>query len=313
MVNGHTVAYPNAAINAFTRGAGNSTHLLCVQSIVVDPKNRLWLLDAGDYLFGPALPGGPKLVGVNLATNKVFKIIHFPKNVAYSTTYLNDVRFDLSRGKGGYAYITDSALHGPRAIIVVDLATGESWRRLNLDPSTNPEPDFTPVVNGQPLLNRPKNSPPTHVSFGSDGIAISADGNTLYYCPLASRELYSVDLAVARDRKVSDADVKKTVKDLGVKVMSDGLESDAEGRIYCTDVEHHRIMVGKPGGPYQVLTVSPNATDWPDTMSLATNGYLYWNANQLELQGSYHYGRDLRQPPYTMYRIKTDARPILLK
>ena len=77
VVNGHTVAYPDASINAFNREADSSTHLLCVQSIVVDPKNRLWLLDAGDYLFGPALPGGPKLVGVDLATNKVIKIIHF--------------------------------------------------------------------------------------------------------------------------------------------------------------------------------------------------------------------------------------------
>jgi sugar lactone lactonase YvrE len=64
------------------------------------------------------------------------KKILFPQNIALPTTYLNDVRFDLRRGKEGIAYITDSAQNGPNGIIVVDLASGESWRRLNDHPST---------------------------------------------------------------------------------------------------------------------------------------------------------------------------------
>jgi hypothetical protein len=44
---------------------------------------------------------------------------------------LNDVRFDLRRGTEGVAFITDSAQKGANGIIVVDLGTGESWRRLN--------------------------------------------------------------------------------------------------------------------------------------------------------------------------------------
>jgi hypothetical protein len=36
---------------------------------------------------------------------------------------------------------------------------------------------------------------------------------------------------------------------------------------------------------------------WPDTLSLATNGYLYITANQLHSQGRFHNGEDLRRKP----------------
>ena len=54
------------------------------------------------------------------------------------------------------AYITDSSFVGDNGLIAVDLASGRSWRRLDQHPSTLPEPNFIPIVEGQPLLNRPK-------------------------------------------------------------------------------------------------------------------------------------------------------------
>ncbi len=53
------------------------------------------------------------------------------------------------------AYITDSSLKGPNGLIIVDLATGQSRRRLSDHPSTKPDPQFLPIVEGRPLMNRP--------------------------------------------------------------------------------------------------------------------------------------------------------------
>ena len=64
----------------------------------------------------------------------------FPPEVTMLDAYLNDIRFDLRRGKEGMAFITDSSEKGPNGIVVVDLATGKSWRRLNNHPSTRPSP-----------------------------------------------------------------------------------------------------------------------------------------------------------------------------
>src|SRR5215210_824134 len=78
---GETVAYPDESINQ-TNPADQAAALVSVQSVVVDPVDRLWILDTGSPLFQPTKYGGPKLVCVDLETNQVLKKILFPQNVA---------------------------------------------------------------------------------------------------------------------------------------------------------------------------------------------------------------------------------------
>lgn len=305
---GKTVPFPNADIDHFSDSDNPADKLVSVQSVVVDPSGeRLWILDTGSVQFGPVKPGGPKLIAVDLKTNSVVKKIEFPSDVALPTTYLNDVRFDMHRGAGGMAFITDSSSSGSNGVIVVDLASGKSWRRLNDHPSTKPDPSFVPVVEGEILQIRLPGQPPMKFGVGSDGIAISPDGKTLYYCPLTSRHLYSVSVDALANRDLSDSEVAATVRDLGEKGGgSDGLESDAQGRIYLTDYEHDAIRRWSSGGGFETLALDPRIL-WPDTLSLASDGYLYFTANQIERQGTFHDGKDLRQKPYVLFRLKVDG------
>ncbi len=317
--NGKAVAYPDETVNQTDTddlAADAAAALVSVQSVVVDPADRLWILDTGSPMFQTTKYGGPKLVCVDLEMNQIIKKILFPQNVALPTTYLNDVRFDLRRGKEGIAYITDSAQNGPNGIIVVDLASGESWRRLNDHPSTKAEDvrTFLPIVEGQLFLVKQQENGFTKLAanMGSDGIAISATGERLYYCPLASRKLYSVSTEALSDRSLDDQYVSRTVKDEGDKGgASDGLESDAEGRIYVTNYEHNAIMRRNPNGEWETIVYDSRLL-WPDTLSLASDGYLYVTANQLHRQARFHNGRDMRRKPYTLFRIKVNAKPVLL-
>lgn len=312
LVRGELVPYPNAAMNRLSE-AEAATTLVSVQSVVVDPADRLWILDSGNINWGPNLPGGPKLVGVDLRDDRVFRTIHFTPEAALATTYLNDVRFDLRRGPEGTAFITDSSRHGQNGIIVVDLATGSSMRRLQGHPSTCPDPGLAPIVEGgQALLVRRARREASRPTVGSDGIALSADGETLYYRPLISHHLYGVSARALADAKTSDADVASTVKDLGdVGFASDGLEADAEGRLYLTDYEHQAVRVARPGEVPQLLVADPRLI-WPDTLSLATSGDLYLTVNQLDRQPDFQGGQDLRRPPYALFRVRVDAHPVLL-
>jgi sugar lactone lactonase YvrE len=189
---GKAVAYPDQAINTFDPVHPGTT-LISVQSVVVDPLDRLWMLDRLWILdtaapgFAEPKDGGAKLVAVDLATEKVVRTIVLPPSVILKTTYVNDVRFDLRQGKAGVAYITDSSIAGPGGIIVVDLASGNAWRKLTGHVSTAPDPTFVPVVEGERLAVRETGKPPAPFNVASDGIALSADGATLYYCPLSSR------------------------------------------------------------------------------------------------------------------------------
>ncbi|MFI7609377.1 L-dopachrome tautomerase-related protein [Micromonospora sp. NPDC049366] len=311
---GAEVPFPDQAWNN-PSGDDDAQALVSVQSIVVDPADRLWILDTGSPMFQPTKPGGPKLVRVDLDTDTVAQVITFPADVALPSSYLNDVRFDLRRGEAGIAYITDSSASGPNAIIVVDLASGTSWRRLHDHPSTKAEPlhTFRPVVEGRPFLQRPPDGDPEPVSMGSDGIAINADGTRLFYCALTSRRLYSVATDALVDRGVGDAEVASSVIDEGDKSSgSDGLESDDAGRLYLTAYEHNAVLRRRPDGEYETLVHDPRLL-WPDTMSVATDGHLYVTANQLHRQPAYQGGQDLRRKPYALFRLRIDAGPVLLR
>jgi sugar lactone lactonase YvrE len=305
---GKTFAYPNVEINRYAAGDPLDEKFVSVQSVVVDPSGeKLWILDTGSIQFGPTKPGGPKIFAVDLRTNQIARKFVFPGSVALTTSYVNDVRFDMHRGTEGMAFITDSASTGANGIIVVDLATGESWRRLNDHPSTKPDPSFVPIVEGEVLQMWLPGQAPSRFAVGADGIAISPDGKTLYYCPLTSRHLYSVSADALADRSVSDADVAATVRDLGEKGGGgDGLESDTQGRVYISDYEHDRIARWNGPGEIETLVHDPRVL-WPDTLSLASNGYLYFIVNQIERQGAFHNGRDLRKKPYALYRVKVDG------
>jgi sugar lactone lactonase YvrE len=311
---GQVVAYPDQATNS-PSGDDDESAFVSVQSIVVDPADRLWVLDTGSPLFQPTQVGGPKLVCIDLATDAVVQTIVFPRGTALETTYLNDVRFDLSRGEAGIAYITDSADSGENGIIVVDLATGDSWRRLRDHPSTKAQvpPDLLLMVEGRPFLT--KESPdaePQPVAMGSDGIAISADGARLWYCPLAARHWYSVSTDALVDRSLDDDAVAATVVDEGDKGSAgDGLETDDAGNLYATAGEQNAIVVRRPDGAIETV-VHDERLLWPDTMSVAADGHLYVTANQLHRQARYAGGVDERRYPYLLLRTPIEAGPVRL-
>lgn len=293
---GRLVAYPSMADN---RGFSS------VQSVVADGQGTLWVLDTAAPGFSAPAPGGPKLVAVDLQTDKVARTVVFPANVILPTTYVNDVRVDH---RSGTAYVTDSSLSGPGAIIVLDLASGKAVRRLSGHASTSADPAFVPVVEGAAMTVRNADGGSQPFTVASDGIALSADGATLYYSPLSSRHLYAVPTALLRDASVSEAQLAAAVRDLGEKGASDGLEADADGAVYAGDYEHNSIRRRAPDGSWRTLA-SDSRLLWPDTLSIGPDGYLYFTVNQLHRQAVFHGGRDLRQQPYGLYRVKIDARP----
>lgn len=72
------------------------------------------------------------------------------------------------------------------------------------------------------------------------------------------------------------------------------------------------ILRRNTGGEYETLVHDPGAL-WPDTLSVAADGHLYFTANQLHRQKNYHGGQDLREKPYALFRVKVDAGPVLLR
>jgi len=259
-----------------------------VQGIFIDDGDRLWLLDAG----------AGKLSVVDLSTNRVTKTVPVPQNVMKPAAYFNDLRVDPRRGVEGTAYISDSLGGG---IIVLDVATGEAWRRLKDHPSARAADDVVAEVEGVKL--------PTFRG-NTDGIALSPDGKTLYYCAFTRRDVYSVPTDALVDRGTSEEQVAAAVKLIATKPSAcDGIGCDAQGRVYTTDHEDNairRITPTTDGADARVeVIVQDERLLWPDAVWLH-GGYVYITTNQLNRLPHLHGGKDLRQPPYALFRYPID-------
>ena len=289
-------------------GAPAADRLLSVQSVYVDGKDRLWILDTGKVGTNPVKPGSPKLIGYDLKRERVVTTVRFPASVAGATSFLNDVRVDTRRGKGGVAYLTDASPEGPNGIVVVDLASGKAVRRLNDHPSTKPDKAAALKVEGQPLVQKSGPMAGQPFAVGADGIALSPDGKHLYYSPLTSRKLYRVDAAALADPSVKDAQLAARVEDLGDKPgASDGLLEDAQGRVYLTDFENGALLRRSPDGKLETVAKDPRL-QWPDTLALKSDGTLLITVTQIHRSERFR-GKDERQRPFVLLSLPTDSRP----
>lgn len=266
--------YPDARWNSWRNAKANELpvgeYFVCVQSVVADKHGALWVLDPAAPGNKKILPGGPKLVRIDLATNQVSKVIRFSGDVALQGSYLNDIRFSPD---GRTGYITDSGTRG--AIIVVDLNAGTSFRALDGDASTQLEKDVTVKIDGKPLRGPDGRQP----AFAADGIALSNDGATLYWQALTGRTLYSVPTAKLTPG-TPPSEVTAAVKTVGKTTVADGLWMSSAGELYVTSPQDNSVK--RWTGKALTTVVTDPRLRWPDTMSEGPDGALYVTASHIQ-------------------------------
>ena len=272
---GTLTPYPNEAVNAWRNAKASQLkpedHFVCVQSVVVDNQNNLWVVDAGAPGLGPVLPNAAKLVKVDLATNRVVQTIRFDESVATRSSYLNDIRFSPD---GSHAYLTDS---GNGALIVVDLKAGKGRRVLDDHPSTQAEPGVVPRVDGREL-RRPDGSA---LTIHADGIALSPDGGTLVWQALTGRTLYQVPTEALRESGLASRELEARVERLGPSVVADGLLIDRRGQLFITAPEESAVKRREPDGRL-VNVVQYETLRWPDTLAEGPDGTIFVTASHIQ-------------------------------
>lgn len=280
--NGKAVPYPDTEWNSW-RNAKRDTmdaanHFVCVQSVVLDHADNLWVLDAAAPALGFEVPGGPKLVKIDTSTNKVVKVIPFGDSLAPQGAYLNDVRFSPD---DKFAYVTDSG--APGSLIVLDLESGKGKRLLAGTKVTMVDKSVD-VTYGGKVLRKPDGQ---GVSFSTDGLAISPDGKTVYWQQIKGKTLYSLpaeDLQKALAGSISEADLLKKVTVVGDNGPADGLLiSRHDGKMYVTGPETDSVRVrdlSKPGSKPTVL-IEDKRLVWPDTFAEGPDGTIYLSTSRI--------------------------------
>ncbi len=267
--------YPDEAWNSWRNAkktqmsAGD--HFVCVQSVVADAHGNLWVVDPAAPATAPVVQGGPKLVRIDLRTNKVAQVIPFDERVAPQGSYLNDVRLSSD---GRYAILTDAGAKG--ALVVVDLQRGGARRVLDGHPSTQPEKDVVVKADGQAL----RRTDGRGVEFAADSIALSSDGRILYWKALTGRTLYRIETDALVNPGLSDKDLEAHVKRADETEPTDGLWIDRRGRLYLSAIEQDAVKVRD--GDRVTTLVQDKRLRWPDTFSEGPDGTIYVTSSRIQ-------------------------------
>ena len=302
LIEGNAVPFPDELVNTFD--PTDAKHrFVSVHGIALGPGGRLLALDTGATSLERCDPKAAKLCVIDLDRNAIVHGIGFPDDICLTTTYLKDLVVDYTRGKAGYAYISDSGASGPNAIIVVDLDSGKSWRRLSGHASVRPtlRPGFG-IATETGMM---------HTTVGIDGIALSPDGRTLWWTPLGSYDFYSIDTEILVDPHANQEQLARHVVQHDTRdFASDGLDCDREGRVYFTDVTHGTLRRFIPAEKrYETLLHGERLLIWPDAVKLGPDRTVYVTDSQINRMPKWNGGRDLREPPYVLYRAAIDADP----
>jgi len=157
-----------------------------------------------------------------------------PDSLITKGTSINDVRFDLARGAAGFAYtrILSGGGSGISWWICPPATRCGGWRTI--PPCCRP--GFPRDREGKPFVIQGDGRRRAFTGIGRGRRHRGFGGRqAVYYCPIASRNLYSVDAAVLTDspnptRRGRDG---QEPGDKGEWVA----EADAQGRVYLTNGE----------------------------------------------------------------------------
>src|ERR1700749_644897 len=291
---GAITPYPDAAWNNFNEQGDGKSQWISVQALWVDKNDHLWALDSSlPKLDQQRLP--PKLVEFDLATNKVMRQYDF-NGVVSPKDSLNDVRIDTIND---YAYLTNIGSKG--SLVVLDLKSGKARQVLIGDRPTFADPEQHLMV-GKEIALRPDGS---EVAIHADGIAMSPDGQWLYYRPLTDHNYWRVPTAALRDENLSEADLAKKVEYLGSSALTGGLIMDSQSPLYGRDLEYSTVVAitRTPSHTLDAKTFvrDPGKLSWADGFAIS-GGYLYIADSHLwEIAFKNDYARS---GPVTIFRVK---------
>jgi sugar lactone lactonase YvrE len=293
--------FPSWEANSLAQAGG----LRSVLGFAIDDQDRMWIVDMG-WVAGEARPpsGAQKLVVLDLKTDHELARYEFPDTVADpSTSFLNDLAVDAKRG---IAYISDSGNRAgsPTAsgIILYDLAHNTARRVLDRDPHVQDDPARTLYVEGEQVL------PGGRLAVGINGIALSPDGERLYWSITTGDAVYEAPTRVLLDANATPAaQAAAIVGPRRIGGGSDGISVDSQGRIYATDLAHDAVVRIDPRDGSKTVVMSGREFAWPDTLTWDGQGRLYVSANHLNhgFAGTMRF--DTTTPNFRIFRIQTDA------
>jgi hypothetical protein len=282
--------YPDAAWNGWRDGADAAGAFVNVNAIHLDGSGGLWVVDTGSPEFGGnPLPGGAKLVRIDLARGRVTKIYPFGPEIAPAGSYVDDVRFN-----GSFAYLTDAGRPG---LIVLDLNTGVARRVLDNHASTTAPAERQIILDGA-VVKAPDGSP---LRVNSDPLDLSPDGQWLYFGPL-SGPWSRIETRWLNDSALAPADIATKVEPWADLPPVGGTVMDENGDLYFTDLAENALKRRRPDGKVTTVVQDPRL-HWVDAPFIDANHRIWLPAPQMDRVALFNGGKTQTKWPVQLFRL----------
>lgn len=291
--NGKLKPFPGGRWNNWAPGKSGAQALVTINTIHIFDDDTLWAIDQGEDAGPHGINPAQKILQFDTQNGRLLRSITLAPSVLPAGGNLNDLRLDSE-----HAYLTDSGLG---AIIVVNLRTGASIRRLANHPSTKMISQRRPVGEGGEVLLKPDGS--DH-QVHSDPLEISPDGQWLYYQALTG-PLWRVPTAALRDTQVTEKALGERVEFVYDTGALTGTAIDSAGNLYLGEYDRPRVTVLSPDGTLRVVVEDPRLWN-PDAMIISNRRELYIPIPQSARMASNRGpgGVDALQRPFKIYKLQ---------
>ncbi len=264
------------------------------QALYVDSDDYLWALDSGSpRQESGVVIAGPKLFKIDLADNSIAQVFYFDqKRDLKPYSFLSDFRIDSDKN---VAYITDAGRGG---ILIYNLKTREARTVLTGHESTQPQKGLVAEVGSHPWVSILGKRP----SYGVAGVELSKDNQWLYYHALCGRDLFRIPTESLVDETLTAGHLGAKVEHLGsTGSIVDGMWLDDADNLYLTAIEKDAILVRRPTGEIETF-VADERLQWPDSLAMGQDGYLYFTTSMRHLQSPYRL-TDVKNQPYYLMKV----------
>ncbi|NHN87082.1 SMP-30/gluconolactonase/LRE family protein [Acetobacter conturbans] len=272
--------------------------------MTVDAAGHLWVIDEGATA-GQTEPQTPAILLIDPASNRILRRFTFAAPAVRPDSHLNDIRVDLTHGRAGTAFISDTSQTTHPALIALDIASGEARRLLADDPTVSAAPGHVTEFDGKLFRYNPDHA--AMPQGGVNGIGLSRDSSRLYWSPFSSRRLYSAPTTTLADPAATDATIRKAIHDEGEVGVVDGIFTGPDDSLYMADEERHGITRRAPDGTLTLVAHDPRLIA-PDSIAPASPATdrldsLFLTVGQWSRLPAFHDGKDMQERPYILVRI----------